>query len=310
MSNQSTLVGERAAPADWRKLAAPRAIPSGDQLEEIVEEGLPTLPGYIFELNARLKANLVDLDDIAWLIATDPCLSAQVLRICHAMPFAKPVLHIPKAVAMIGPARLRALVLTSPLLPTPEPMGRRQTQRLGHSFWQHSPWTALLSERLAEWTGYPDPNKAYVAGLLHDIGKVPLVLQGIFTEGKVDESSHHAEIGRLLAEAWNYPSELVEALAFHHCPRQAHVDPALTGIVAAADQYGERCGLGFDLEKPRLSRPETAEVVAIVQECLPRLSRQVVTQVAANLENSFLAMLRALGQRLTQGSSQSPTPHK
>jgi putative nucleotidyltransferase with HDIG domain len=284
---------------DERDFRIPHSIPSDNQLEEIVAEGLPTLPGYVFELDARLKAEPLDLPGIAWVIGADPCLTAQVLRICHAMPFAKPVLHIEGTVRMAGTERLRAMALTNPLLLAPEsPGSASQTQRLLHSFWQHSPWIALLSERLAEWTGYPNPEKAYVAGLLHDIGKVPLMLQGIFADENGTASDHYLLIGRLMAEAWNYPPELIEVLEFHRCPRQAHVDPALTGIVAAADQYGERCGWGFDLEEPRLSRPVTAEVEHLLHDCLPQLSGADSRRVAGNLENSFLPMLLALGQRL------------
>jgi putative nucleotidyltransferase with HDIG domain len=260
---------------------------------------LPTLPGYVFELDARLKADPADLKSVAWLIGTDPCLSAQVLRICHAMPFAKPVLHIDGAVALAGAARLRAMALTSPLLHIPETAGStKQTQRLLNAFWQHSPWTALLSERLAEWIGYPDPEKAYVAGLLHDIGKVPLMMEGVFAEDGGEEGNHHIEIGRLLAAAWNYPPELMEVLEFHHSPRQARQDAALTGIVAVADQYGERCGLGLDWGEPRLSRPVTASVVELLHDCLPTLSQDDTARVAEALERNLQAMLLALGRRL------------
>jgi putative nucleotidyltransferase with HDIG domain len=305
-----TLVREPVAPQGGRALSfsrsVPGSLPSEDQLEEIVAEGLPTLPSYVFELDARLKAEPFDVKGVSWLIGADPCLAAQVLRICHAMPFAKPALRMEGVVAMAGKSRLQALALTSPLLRFPETPGRSasQTQRMLHSFWQHSSWTALLSERLAGWTGYPDPEKAYVAGLLHDIGKVPLMVQGVFADGNEEESDHHAEIGRLLAEAWNYPPELIEAVALHHCPRQAHVDPTLTGIVAAADQYGGRCGLGFDLQEPRLSKPVMAEVVALLHACLPGLSGDNAVRVAEDLENHLLAMLVALGQRLFNGSIQ------
>src|ERR1017187_4149741 len=115
MSTQGTLVREPAALTDRREFSIPRTVPSDHRLEEIVTEGLPTLPSYVFELDARLKADPVDVKSVAWLIGADPCLSAQVLRICHAMPFAKPVLRIERAVAMAGEERLRALALTSPL---------------------------------------------------------------------------------------------------------------------------------------------------------------------------------------------------
>ncbi len=301
MSTQSTLILEPEALADLRTLPIPRSAPSDSRLKEIISEGLPTLHNYVFELDALLREDPVDLKAVAWLIGGDPCLSAQVLRICRALPFAKPVLSIEGAVAMAGKERLQAMALTYPLFLTPETPGRnaRQTQHLLYAFWQHSPWTALLSKRLAEWTAYSDPDKAYLAGLLHDIGKVPLMLEGVFADYGGDGGDHHIAIGRLLATAWNFPPELIESLESHHRPRQAHLDPALTGIVALADQYGERCGLGIGLEEPRLSPPLTAEIVELAQDCLPLLSRDDTARIAEALESNLLAMSVALGQRLS-----------
>jgi putative nucleotidyltransferase with HDIG domain len=308
MLTQDILVEERSALLDWQTLSISSTASSEARLEETVLEGLPTLPSYVFELEARLKANPLDLKSVAWLIGTDPCLAAQVLRICHAMPFAKPVLHIEDALALAGKDRLQALAMTSPLLLSPETPGRTaaHTQRVLNAFWQHCSWTALLSERLAQWTGYPDPDKAYLAGLVHDIGKVPLMMEGLFAEFGEEAGDHHIEIGRLLAHAWNYPPELIEVLEFHHRPRQARLDAALTGIVAMADQYGERCGLGLDLGAPRLSRPPAAEVVELLHECLPGLCRNDSGRVAEALEQNLLAMLLALGQRLSSVSLQRP----
>jgi putative nucleotidyltransferase with HDIG domain len=300
MPLQSTLVREPAALADQPELSVLGASREA-RLEAIVAEGLPTLPNYLFELSARLKSDPVDLKRVATLIAADPCLSAQVLRTCNTLPFAKPILCIENAVERAGIDRLRGMVLTVPLLQMPRGRGRGEIERLLLSYWQHSPWTALLSERLAQWTGYQDPDKAYLAGLLHDIGKVPLMLEGIFVEDGGEQGYHHVEIGRLLATAWNYPPELTEVLELHHRPRQALLDPALTGIVAMADQYGERCGLGLAVGEPRLSRPTAREAVELLHDCLPGISPDQATRVAESLENNLLSMLLVLGERLSFG---------
>src|SRR5579863_8972818 len=113
MAMEGTLVREPQAP----ELAIPAAAPSlcEARLDEIISEGLPTLPSYVFELDARLKATPVVWSDIAWLIGADPCLAAQVLRVCHTMPFATPVLSIGAAIAIAGETRLRAIALTCPM---------------------------------------------------------------------------------------------------------------------------------------------------------------------------------------------------
>jgi putative nucleotidyltransferase with HDIG domain len=91
-----------------------------------------------------------------------------------------------------------------------------------------------------------------VAGLLHDIGKI-IMRQYMAAEfadiiGKVsgggmdlDEAemevvgATHAQVGAWLAEKWNLPRFIVDAIAFHHAPGEAREDPVLVGIVAVAN---------------------------------------------------------------------------
>src|SRR5437763_1991350 len=84
-------------------------------------EALPTLPHYVFDLNQMLDATPIDLKRVAQLIRMDPSLVAQVMRICHTMPYAEPMLNIEAAVEAAGPDRIRALAMTCKLVETPYP---------------------------------------------------------------------------------------------------------------------------------------------------------------------------------------------
>lgn len=138
-------------------------------------EGLPTLPAYVFELNSLLGATPPNLRRVGEVIRTDPSLSAQVIRVCNSalMGCREKVKSIKHAVILLGTERLRTLVLTCSLV---EYVGHRIASEDIQSFWQHCFVTAALSERLARGTDYAQPEQAYLAGLLHDIGALPILM--------------------------------------------------------------------------------------------------------------------------------------
>ena len=140
-----------------------------------LSDGLPTLPAYVFELNSLLAAAPVNLRRVGEVIRTDPSLTAQVLRLCNSafMGFRERVTKIEHAIMLVGTERLRTMVLTCSLV---EYVGHRVASEDIQSFWQHCFLTAALSERLARGVAYLQPEQAYLAGLLHDIGALPLLM--------------------------------------------------------------------------------------------------------------------------------------
>jgi flagellar biosynthesis protein FlhG len=99
------------------------------------------------------------------------------------------------------------------------------------SFWAHSYQCALLAENIAEATGYPFPEEAFIAGLIHDIGRLamqtghPEVYAQFATTFRHDKAlleleqgifkTTHAEIGAKALRAWNLNSFLVDAVHYH-----------------------------------------------------------------------------------------------
>lgn len=114
--------------------------------------------------------------------------------------------------------------------------------------------TALLSERIAKQTGYFEKEQAYLGGLLHDIGLLPLWMPVVeeATAGRAMPPDHwpdnvvvereyfgmdHCKVGRFIAEAWNFMPSFFDVFEFHHAIHKAAHDPYLAGIVAVADQF-------------------------------------------------------------------------
>ena len=123
---------------------------------------------------------------------------------------------------LVGTERLRTMVLTCSLV---EYVGHRVASEDIQSFWQHCFLTAALSERLARAIAYPQPEQAYLAGLLHDIGALPLLMvtsaesqepENMATCGWGEsvelEREHfgtdHCEVGHWIGVSWNFSPDL------------------------------------------------------------------------------------------------------
>ncbi|MBI3662993.1 MAG: HDOD domain-containing protein [Acidobacteria bacterium] len=279
-------------------------------LLDILGHGLPTLSAHLFELNGLLSETPVDLKRVSQLIRTDPSLSAQVIRLCNASDsgVSQPVANLEEAVVLLGPARLRTLLLSSSVF---EYAGKELPPGALEVFWQHSFLTAFLSEYIARRTGYPHTEQAYLAGLLHDIGALPLCAvtrldnlesDAIGFEG-LDQSVeaerrrlgvNHTEVGRWIGITWNFPASLVEVFACHHEPRRATLDPQLVGIVAAAERFSLAHGVGFGASAARPGALHPVEIAETLSECLPQLGAQQSETLAGELENEYRALIPSL----------------
>jgi putative nucleotidyltransferase with HDIG domain len=275
-----------------------------------LSDGLPTLPAYVFELNSLLAAAPVNLRRVAEVIRTDPSLTAQVLRLCNSafMGLRGGVTRIEQAVMLVGTERLRTMVLTCSLV---EYVGHRVASEDIQLFWQHCFLTAALSERLARAIAFLQPEEAYLAGLLHDIGALPLLMitsaeakesENIVTFGWGEslelEREHfgtdHCEVGNWIGVSWNFPPHLLEAMVKHHSPREATQDPQLAGVVAAADQFCVRRGIVLGVALPELTEPTGNQDRAILQACLPQLNADEARKLAEMLETDFLHLIQLM----------------
>ena len=273
-------------------------------------EGLPTLPAYIFQLNSLLASSPVDLKRVAEVILTDPSLTAQVLRLCNSafVGCRQRVTRVEHALILLGTERLRTMVLTCSLV---EYAGLRLTSEDFQSFWQHCFLTAALSERLARGAGYPHPEQAYLGGLLHDVGVLPLLIFVAQEANKPELGSgcicgeslererecfgtDHCEVGRWIGTSWNFPPSLVEAMVNHHHPEEAESDPFLLGVIAAADRFCVSRGIVLGGGPPEPSAPGDSVDEPILQACLPQLAKEQIAKLAEMLETDFLHLIQLM----------------
>jgi HD-like signal output (HDOD) protein len=188
------------------------------RLQVIVRKGLPPFRQTALELTKALGGASPDLKTAARLIAADPALSSQVLRLCNSplLGMHSRVISIDHAITLLGPERLRSLALTSSLA---DFAGTTLPESQMSAFWQHSFLNAMLSQYLAERWKYFEKYQAYIAGLLHDIGQVPeWMLLGEragdseappadWVDNPAVEQEHfgtdHCRLGAAMAHSWN-----------------------------------------------------------------------------------------------------------
>ena len=283
------------------------------RLLSVLSKGLPTLPNYVLDLNALLSNASVDLKKVGAVIRTDPSLSAQVLRLCNSALFGlrRRVISIEQAAVMLGTERLRTLVLACSVM---QFAGKRLNGPQMATFWQHSFLCALLSERIARQVDYFEKEQAYLAGLLHDIGQLPLWI--VATEEEVKKrpppppdwsdnpsverdyfGMDHCKVGRSMAVAWNFMPSFIDVFEHHHHPDRAQHDPYLVGIVAAADRF--LLTQEATLVPPAADAPQTSPAAAafeneeptFLQDCLPLLSESERTAVVELLQTEYIHLL-------------------
>jgi HD-like signal output (HDOD) protein len=278
----------------------------------ILTEGLPTLPQYVLELNTLLSSSSVNLKRVGKVIRNDPSLAAQVLRMCNSALFSlrRRVLSIEEAAVLMGSERLRTLVLTCSIM---EFTGKQLPKGEVQTFWKHSFMSGMLSERIARWVEYSEREQAYLGGLLHDIGTLPLLvvaktegaLKGETRSGPwggslVSEKDYfgmnHCEVGRSIGQSWNFFPSFIDVFEHHHNPDRSTRDPHLVGIIAAADHFCEVQSLNpvNEGEPVELVETDPSFEEEFLTLCFPRLDAKERSELTDMLETEYLHLLPML----------------
>lgn len=230
-------------------------------------EQIPSIPAILLPLirTLELPAESVDVQRVVDLISHDKSLAAQTLHMANAPLFGRlqEITTLRGAVVALGIARVREIATSCCMMK----LASRQCSSFDvRALWEHSLGVALVSRRFARRIGYPAPDHAYLAGLLHDIGLVVNVM--LFPEEFPEVATHaareripieqaesnyfgfdHAISGSFLAEQWGLTDELKEVIRRHHqCDRaQGHMD--LVEIVSIGDLFCRARGLGYGYDE-------------------------------------------------------------
>lgn len=225
-----------------------RSLSLADTITGYVNRGevnLPAVPGVTLRLQELLRdEDRADAHKVAAIIATEPAIAASALRLANSVAYGglKRVLELDEAVGRIGMRQVASLATTIAMRGTFDSKNPERAARL-ERLWRDALAAAVTTRRLA--LGQVDAEEAYLAGLLHDIGK-PLILKLLdqceknllepLTPGAVEElmEALHVDLGHKLLVQWRIPEPVAEVTLRHHEPK-----PAVSEILLARVQAGD-----------------------------------------------------------------------
>ena len=254
---------------------------------------IPTLPSSILHMNRLIEDPRCTPDDLSHAIMSDPSLTAKVLKLAN-LPFhglRQKIDSVPYAVSLLGFETVKSVLLSSAVFDMFRIAG---TGFDLPALWKHSVATATASRMLAEHLGYAYPEKAFTAGLLHDIGKVTiarylssslrLVVDIVRQErlaiydAEMKAIGHtHAELGGWMLAKWGLTASLAEAVEHHHHPTRAMSAFDLASIVYLGNIIAHRSEIGSGGDNlPREVDPLVLEYFGLRDRTLCALEERLV----------------------------------
>ncbi|WDP91468.1 MAG: HDOD domain-containing protein [Desulfobacter sp.] len=264
-------------------------IPSASDIKETLKSDHKALPSFT-QVVAKMLSLCNDpnapMADIAKLVETDPGISTRVLGIVNSAfsGLKRKVSAVSEAVVYLGIDEVKKICLGVTFFEKMIKAGNKN--RFDRTFfWRHCLSVAILSQAIAKEIGYPRPEDAYTAGLLHDFGKIVLDQAGRvsyagFIEkaaactGQMSETERdlmgmgHDDVGAYYGRTWHFPDDLCLVIQCHH-RRFAHLDLSreemqLISIVSLADFLAWTQGMGaVDIICPPLLQPEVGRAIRL-----------------------------------------------
>ncbi|MFH1076716.1 MAG: HDOD domain-containing protein [Pseudomonadota bacterium] len=232
-----------------KRIAAKERIDPRQFIKENLK--LPSLSPIFNQLSEAIDNPCCSISHIGSIVSKDPSISARMLQIVNSAfyGFSSQIDSISRAIAIIGIKELKTLALGAYAVTAFQDIPSKLINM--KSFWKHSIACAVIARSIASHIKNTPTEKFFLAGLLHDIGKLvifrnlpDLAYQAILRARKTNALMVDAELeilgfshnimGEMLLGEWKLPSTLVEAVSGHHSPQKTE-RLLITDIVHLAD---------------------------------------------------------------------------
>lgn len=252
---------------------------------------LISLPEIFIRVNQVMENPNHNAKQLGEVISHDPSLTARILRIVNSAYYglAVKIELVSRAVSVIGEDDLRNLVLATSAVDT---FKRIPNQLVDIDlFWRHSVHTGIVARILSKHCNILHGERLFVAGLLHDIGKLiiyfkePDLAQKVLllagdTDGRIHTAEKeilgftHADVGSALMDNWEMADTLKEVIKYHHQPLKAQKYPTETAIVHIANCVVNAIGPDAEVDEDLLNdslefEPETLNITGLNLSILP-----------------------------------------
>jgi len=244
--------------------ASARTMPPSHGVDRLVRAGirLPVLPHVAAAVIEVADSPRASADDLREAMSTDQALVAKLLRVVNSPMYSprQPVTTVTHAIAFLGFESVRNLALAASFSDVLTSGAAGYGLEPGQ-LWSHSVAVGCATKLLSEAAKYPQPEEAFLAGVIHDVGKLVLSVNmereygGAFAgrgsgDRPFDEAERaclgfcHAEAGAAVASDWGLPKLLCDAIRWHHSP-DANGSGLLTHLVHVGDAIGLVLGYGI-----------------------------------------------------------------
>lgn len=224
--------------------------------------------------------------DLATVISSDQALTSKLLKLSNSAyyGYARRISNVREAVILLGMRTVRSVAISSAIIDVFK-LPQLEHDSFDHDlFWAHSVTVGLVAETIARETKAARPEDAFTAGVLHDVGKLAMMLAepAMFAE-VIDLTMReemryreaelavfqvgHEQVGARLAQRWKFPEPLVNSIREHHPVKQIRSIETMSDVVAAANLACNREGLacGFDFtgdedRKPMVALPPAVDL--------------------------------------------------
>jgi len=248
---------------------SPKAIQPKDLINGSTRTS--SLPEIFIMINEVVNDPTSSFSDIAQVVNLDTALSARLLKIVNSAFYSFPsnIETVTHAIAVIGTEQLHSLVLATTIIANFKGIPDKMLNM--NLFWRHSLGVAIIARNLAIHCRETNPERFYLAGILHDIGRL-IILENLPDEAKeiIRRQNEvggtmwqierevlgfdHGEVGAALSHSWNLPLSLEEIIGNHHNPSRSKRYPLETTIIHLADIIAKAMELGSsgDIHVPPL----------------------------------------------------------
>jgi len=272
---------------------------------------LPSSPAVLQPLLELLRQPIetIEVRKVVELVSYDKTIAAQCLRMANSPLYGRTneAGSVQTAILVLGIQRVEDILLTCCLQRFSE--GADGGSELA-AFWMHSLGCAAVCREFAVRAGYREPENAYLAGLLHDLGILVNSLAYESEYGKVLHEARergaalaeiefkelgftHCESGAVLGVSWQLPHAIQEVIQYHHDVERAPAGNPLVALVHLADLLCRMRGLGYGYDEWHgvdiMADPACAELAS----CCPRLGKMDLARFTMDLD-AFLPKVQTL----------------
>ncbi len=277
-------------------------------LRELIRErveklnNIPTVPAIIRPLLFYLErpVDQVEVQRIVDLVSCDESISAQCLRVANSALYfrSREVKSVHGAIVVLGVRQIREILLSCSLLNL-LPKDKWVIDPL--IFWEHSLGCGLVSRFCAKKANYKEPERAYLAGLLHDLGELvnmlgfkeefnaaaQLAMSEQIPLHQAEQSAlgfTHCDTGKILAEHWRLPEDISEVVEHHHDVQQAKLHPVLVSLVGLSDRLCMANELGYGIKNLNHWKMEEDPAWTILTRDYPALAKVQPAQFLSEMQ--------------------------